>query len=285
MKNVLVIGALALLFVVGVAVFLRMGDEAPETAVETGPAVTEPSIEAPATAADEAPAESDEAQVVVEESAAEPEDDEQPILLAQADTSTAPQNWRFTEGQHYNRMVPSQPTMGGADKIEVAEFFWYGCSHCFNFEPTINAWAEGIPANVRFVRIPVLWNALHEMHARIFFTQDVLARNGVLADGEAFHNAVFQEIQQRGNRLTNEDSARRLFERYGVGADEFDRTWKSFEVDQKMRVAQDLGRRYSIQSVPAIVVNGKFRTGGADAGGYDVVTDVIDELIARESQR
>lgn len=285
MKNILVIGALALLFVVGVAVFLNMSDKGLQPVVETGPAVTEPSSEAPAVATDEAPAESDEAQVVVEESAAEPEEDEQPILLAQADTNTAAQDWRFTEGQHYNRMVPSQPTMGGADKIEVAEFFWYGCPHCFSFEPTINAWAEGIPANVRFVRIPVVWNAVHEVHARIFFTQDVLARNGVLSDGEAFHNAVFQEVQQRGNRLTNEDSARRLFERYGVGADAFDRTWKSFEVDQKMRVAQDLGRRYSIQSVPAIVVNGKFRTGGAAAGGYDVVTDVIDELIARESQR
>jgi thiol:disulfide interchange protein DsbA len=285
MKNILITGALALLFIAGIAVYLGMGDKGPEAVVETGPAATESPIDAPEAATDETPAESDEAQVVVEESAAEPEEDEQPIILAQADTSTAPQNWRFTEGQHYSRMVPSQPTMGGADKIEVAGFFWYGCPHCFSFEPTVNAWVEGIPANVRYVRIPVVWNAVHELHARIFFTQDVLARNGVLADGEAFHTAVFQEIQQRGNRLTNEESARRLFERFGVSADEFDRTWKSFEVDQKMRVAQDLGRRYSIQSVPAMVVNGKYRTGGPEAGGYDVVTDVVDELIARESQR
>jgi len=285
MKNILVVGVLALLLIVGVAVFLGMGDKESEAVVESGPAATAPAIEEPVAATDEEQAENDETQVVVEESAAEPEEDEQPILLAQADTTVAPQNWRFTEGQHYTRMVPSQPTMGGADKIEVAEFFWYGCPHCFTFEPTINAWAAKIPANVRFVRIPVVWNAVHQLHARIYFTQDVLARNGVLADGEAFHAAVFQEVQQRGNRLTNEDSIRRLFERYGVSAEVFDRTWNSFEVDQKMRVAQDLGRRYSIQSVPAIVVNGKFRTGGPEAGGYDVVTVVVDELIARESQR
>jgi len=285
MKNILIVGVLALLLIVGVAVFLGMGDKESEAVVETGPAATAPAIEEPIATTDEEQAESDETQVVVEESAAEPEEDEQPILLAQADTTVAPQNWRFTEGQHYTRMVPSQPTMGGADKIEVAEFFWYGCPHCFTFEPTINAWAAEIPANVRFVRIPVVWNAVHQLHARIYFTQDVLARNGVLADGEAFHAAVFQEVQQRGNRLTNEDSIRRLFERYGVSAEVFNRTWNSFEIDQKMRVAQDLGRRYSIQSVPAIVVNGKFRTGGPEAGGYDVVTVVVDELIARESQR
>jgi len=285
MKNILIIGALALLLVVGVAVYLGMGDKGTDAVVETGPATSEPALGEPDVATDEAVAEDDETQVVVEESAAEPEEDEQPILLAQADTKITPQNWRFKEGQHYNRMVPSQPTMGGADKIEVAEFFWYGCPHCFTFEPTINAWAAEMPGNVRFVRIPVVWNAVHELHARIFFTQEVLARNGVLADGAAFHEAVFQEIQQRGNRLTNEDAARRLFERYGVSADVFDRTWKSFEVDQKMRVAQDLGRRYSIQSVPAIVVNGKYRTGGPEAGGYDVVTDVVDELITRETVR
>jgi thiol:disulfide interchange protein DsbA len=223
--------------------------------------------------------------VVVEESAAEPEEDEQPIILAQADTSDAALNLQFTEGQHYSRMVPSQPTMGGADKIEVAEFFWYGCPHCYSFEPTINRWAAEAPANVRFVRIPVVWNRVHELHARLFFTQDVLARNGTLADGEGFHEAVFVEIQQRGNRLTSEDSIRRLFERFGVSAENFDRAWNSFEVDQKMRVAQDLGRRYQIQSVPAVVVNGKFKTGGPEAGSYDRVPDVIDELIVRESQR
>jgi thiol:disulfide interchange protein DsbA len=123
------------------------------------------------------------------------------------------------------------------------------------------------------------------LHARVFFTQDVLARNGTLADGEGGHEAVFQEIQQRGNRLTSEDSIRRLFERFGVSAEAFDKTWNSFEVDQKMRVAQDLGRRYEIQGVPAVVVNVKYKTGGREAGSYDAVPDVIDELILRESQR
>jgi thiol:disulfide interchange protein DsbA len=167
----------------------------------------------------------------------------------------------------------------------VAEFFSYGCPHCYSFEPTVNAWASEIPANVRFVRIPAIFNRVYEIHARVFFTQEILARNGILANGEEFHAAAFQEIHQRGNRLINEDSVRGLFERFGVSAEAFDRTWNSFELDQKMRVAQDLGRRYQIQGVPAMVVNGKFKTGAAQAGGYDLIMDVIDELILRESQR
>jgi thiol:disulfide interchange protein DsbA len=284
MKNALITWALTLFMLIALAA-CGSGDKEPEAAVEATPAEQAPAEEE--VAADEAPAdEEDSTQVVVEESAAEPEEDEQPIMLARADSSDTPaQNWKFKEGQHYIRMVPSQPTMGGADKVEVAEFFWYGCPHCYSFEPTINAWAADIPASARFVRIPVVWNNVHELHARVFYTMEVLARNGTLADGEAFHNAVFQEIQTRGNRLTSEDSIRRLFERFGVDAEAFDKTWKSFEVDQKLRVAKDLGRRYNIQGVPAVVVNGKYRTGGQEAGSYDAVPDVIDELIARESQR
>jgi len=283
MKNAFPTGALALFMIFALSA-CGSGDKESGTAADTA-AVEQPAAdEQPA--GDEAPAANEEStQVVVEESAAEPEADEQPLLLAKADTEPAAQNWKFKEGQQYIRMVPSQPTMGGADKIEVAEFFWYGCPHCYSFEPTINAWAKQAPANVRFVRIPVLWNTVHELHARLYFTEEVLIRNGLLQNGDQFHAAVFDEIQTRGNRLTTEDSIRRFFERFGVSAENFDRTWKSFEVDQKMRVAKDLGRRYNIQGVPAIVVNGKYRTGGAEAGSYEAVPDVINELVARESQR
>ena len=284
MKNSVISKALGLLILVSLAA-CGSDDKGTEAAVEEAPAEPVPAEEQ-VVAEEEATADEDATQVVVEESAAEPEDDEQPIMLARADTTEKPvQNWQFKEGQHYIRMVPSQPTMGGADKIEVAEFFWYGCPHCYSFEPTINAWAADIPAGARFVRIPVIWNNIHELHARIFYAMEVLARNGTLQDGEAFHNNVFQEIQTRGNRLTSEDSIKRLFERFGVSGEDFDRTWQSFEVDQKLRVAKDLGRRYSIQSVPAVVVNGKYRTGGAEAGSYVAVPDVINELIAREGLR
>ena len=205
-------------------------------------------------------------------------------MLAQAEPPAPPANWQYREGQHYDRLVPTQPTVGGADKIEVAEFFWYGCPHCFDLEPVINSWAADLPANVRFVRVPATWNNLLVLHAKLFYTEEILVRNGVITDGAAFREAVFREYHDRGNRLTSEGTIQRLFERFGVGADEFNRTWNSFEVAQKLRVAQDLMRRYGVSSVPVIIVNGKYRTGNVP-GGFPKLMELIDELILRESIR
>ncbi|HWM26835.1 MAG TPA: thiol:disulfide interchange protein DsbA/DsbL, partial [Woeseiaceae bacterium] len=138
---------------------------------------------------------------------------------------------------------------------------------------------------VRFVRIPAMWNPLVKRHGQLYYTEEVLAKNEKIEDPEAFHAAVFNEYHRRGNRLTSEAAIEALFERLGVSAEDFQGTWKSFEVAQKMRVAEDLARRYAITGVPAVVVNGKYRTGGAEAGGYPALLEVIDELVARETAR
>jgi thiol:disulfide interchange protein DsbA len=249
-------------------------------------AITEAPVEMPAAEQ----AEDDMQPQMVEESAAEeePQAEDQPIILAQADeasASAAQQDWKFTEGTHYARMVPTQPTVGGADKIEVAEIFWYGCAHCYDFEPFINGWAENKPANVRFVRIPAIWNPLVKLHAQLYYTEEVLVNNGKIADPEQFHAAVFAEYHRLNNRLASMDAIQALFEKHGVSADDFNSTWSSFEVSQKLRVAQDLARRYSITGVPAVVVNGKYRSGAAEAGGYPRLLELVDELIVRESIR
>ena len=252
----------------------------PETPVAAEPESEEP--EAPEVAATEA---EEEAIQVVEESAAEPEPEEQAILLAQADTPAPVREWKYKEGHHYQRLMPTQPTVGGADKVEVAEFFWYGCPHCYDFEPYINNWDKEKPAGVRFVRIPAMWNGAVKRHAQLFYTAEVLIRNGAIENGPAFHDAVFQAYHRQGNRLMSDASIQKMFERFGVSADEFARTWGSFEVAQKMRVGEDLARRYSIANVPSVVVNGKYRTGGSEAGGYTNLIELIDELVARESAR
>ena len=223
---------------------------------------------------------------VVEESASESEPVDEAIVLAVAEPPAAKRDWQFKEGEHYVRLVPTQPTLGSADKIEVAEFFWYGCPHCYDMEPYINEWAENRDPNIRFVRIPALWNALYRLHGQLYYTEEVLVRNGVIKDPNGFREAVFQEYHRRGNRLTTEASIQKLFARFDVSAEQFKSTWDSFEVNQKLRVADDLVRRYSISSVPSIVVNGKYRTTATEAGGsYNKLMELIDELTVREGLR
>ena len=283
MKQLAIIGTILALLVGG---WILMRDPAPTpVAVEPHTAAqSEPTAEViePEAVADEV-----HPQMVEESAAAEEEvdDGDKPIILAQADTSTASGDWQFVDGTHFTRLVPTQPTIGGADKIEVAEIFWYGCAHCFDFEPYINRWAEKLPANVRFVRIPAMWNALVKLHGQLYFTEEVLAKNGKIADPEGFRTAVFLEYHRRGNRLASVDAIQAVFERFGVDEKDFKNSWGSFEVAQKMRVAEDLARRWNVASVPAIVVNGKYLTGAGQAGTYPKLLDVMDELIAREAVR
>ncbi len=283
MKHVKWIGRV--LFIAGLLSLYSCSKE--ETAVgptEEEQAVAEQIDESSNETPEEAEDAATETHEVVEESASEGEPEDESIVLAVAETPAAIREWQFKEGKHYARMVPTQPTVGGADKIEVAEFFWYGCPHCYDLEPFINDWAENRDPGIRFVRIPATWNTLVRLHGQLYYTEDVLVRNGVIKDPAGFHDAVFQEYR-RGNRMTSEAAIQKLFARFGVGEDEFQRTWSSFEVNQRLRVADDLARRYSISSVPTIVVNGKYRAGAAEAGSYPKLIELVDELTVREGLR
>ncbi|MDG2107123.1 MAG: thiol:disulfide interchange protein DsbA/DsbL [Woeseiaceae bacterium] len=224
---------------------------------------------------------------VVEESAAETEPEDKAIILARADdpAETVSRSWKYKEGRNFTRLIPTQPTVGGPDKIEVAEIFMYSCPHCLTLEPHINGWAENKDPNVRFVRIPAIFNQLAQIHAQLYYTEVFLVRNGQLKNPAAFRKMVFEEYHNRGNRLTSQTSIERLFVRAGISSDEFNRTWSSFEVNQSLRIAQDLARRYNVTSVPMVVVNGKYHTDVSKAGGIPQLLELIDELTEREGLR
>ena len=224
---------------------------------------------------------------VVEESSSEIETKNTGIILAREDNLIKSNSkiWKFKEGQNFLRLIPTQPTVGSADKIEVAEIFMYSCPHCFTLEPHLNEWAENLDPKIRFVKIPAIFNQLAQLHAQLHYTKTFLAKNGLLKDSDAFHRLIFEEYHNRGNRLTSKGAIERLFNRAGVSSDDFNRTWSSFEVNQALRVAQDLARRYNVRSVPMVVVNGKYQTDVSKSGGIPQLFEVIDELIERENNR
>jgi len=260
-------------------------EDAAEMSADEAAAVEE-QVTDMATDIPESPVADTEALVVVEESAAEVEPEDQTIVLARADDElVAVRNWQFKEGKNYTRMIPTQPTVGGADKIEVAEVFMYSCPHCYDLEAYINRWAEDKDPSIRFVRIPASFNQLAVLHAQLYYTEIFLGKSGKLRDPIAFRNMVFEEYHRRSNRLTSQMAIQRLFARAGVNADDFNRIWNSFEVNQALRVAADLARRYNIESVPMVIVNGKYRTDMGMAGSYPKLIELIDELTVREGLR
>lgn len=196
------------------------------------------------------------------------------IQLAQA--PAPPANGRFVEGRHFQRLSPAQPTSSGPDVIEVAEVFWYGCPHCYEFEPFVQDWKGRAPDGVAVVSIPATWNPLLQLHARAFYTAEYL---GVLEDT---HMAFFREYHERRNPLDSEARLRDFFARQGVATADFDRAWSSFTVQSRLQRAEQLARRYRVTGVPMLVVNGKYTIDGRSAGGLRQMLDVAEELIARE---
>ena len=278
MKKLLVVFAVSL-------VFAGCGNkqDAESEAMETSRAEAEATEAAPAAVEESAAQQVDETLEVVEESAgAEEESTDEPIKLAMAEdpAEAVAQEWKYREGVDYFRLVPTQPTIGSADRIEVSEFFMYSCPHCFTIDAAVEQWSEELDPAVRFVRVPAIFNRIAQTHAQLFFAAELLAADGTLKDLGAFHNTVFVEFHNRGNRLLNQDAVQRLFDRFGVPADAFEKAWSSFPVDQKMRVASDLVRRYGVDAVPAFIVNGKYRVPNTAN-----VLDIIDELLVREGLR
>ncbi len=196
------------------------------------------------------------------------------IVLAQADA--APASGRFQLGTHYERLPAAQGTSSSPNLIEVAEVFWYGCPHCYTFDPYLENWREDLPEDVSFVRIPAVWNALLQIHARAFYAAEAL---GV---SDELHAPIFREIHINRNGLDSQGALADFFVANGVEAGAFDAAYESFAVNTKMNRADELTRRYRIASVPTVIVNGKYTTDAGMAGNYEDLMELIDELVAME---
>ncbi len=201
----------------------------------------------------------------------------QPSLRLGGSSGTSPTSAQFKEGANYAKVVPAQPTSVAPGKVEVVEVFWYGCGHCFALDPAIESWrAKSKPAYAEFVRIPAMWNETTRMHARVFYTAELLGKL------EELHTPIFREINVKANPLNTVDKITAFFRENGVSADEFQKAFSSFAVESKLQRADFLNRRYRIESVPTVIVNGKYRTDVGMAGGESQLFTLIGELAASE---
>jgi protein dithiol oxidoreductase (disulfide-forming) len=254
----------------------------PAPTVASEPTTTQTPTSAQAPSTEEAPADTAAAPVEsISETADEPSDEDtasvRPSLRLGGPASTSPTSAQFKEGTNYQKVVPAQSTSVAPDKVEVLEVFWYGCGHCYALDPALESWrTKNKPAYVEFVRIPAMWNDTLRMHARVFYTAELLGKLDEL------HTPIFREIHNKGNGLNTVEKITAFFRDHGVSTDEFQKAFSSFAVETKLQRADVLNRRYQIASVPVLMVNGKYKTDIGMAGGEPALFQLITELAASE---
>jgi thiol:disulfide interchange protein DsbA len=184
----------------------------------------------------------------------------------------------FVEGQHYEVIAP--PLAAGAEgAVEIIELFWYGCPHCFDFEPRVSAWASQLPTGVSFRRVPAVFARNWELHARAYYAAEQL---GVL---EAIHKPLFDAIHVEKRELFTQADLAKFCAEHGVKVEDFNAAFDSFEVDGKTRKAIAATRNSGIGGVPAMIVNGKYRVSAQLAGDYETLLKVVEFLAAKEQAR
>jgi thiol:disulfide interchange protein DsbA len=181
------------------------------------------------------------------------------------------------EGRDYARLA--QPlAMPSTGKIEVVEFFGYWCPHCNAFEPSLDAWARKLPADVAFHRVPVAFSAPQEPYAKIFFALEAMGQV------DAMQRKVFSAIHVQHQRLEKESEIQAFVAANGIDGAKFIETFKSFTVASKFKQARQLADAYRIDGVPTLGIHGRYFTSPSLAGGHEQALRVTDYLIQRARQ-
>ena len=184
------------------------------------------------------------------------------------------------EGQHYVRLsTPVAVSVPTGKAVEVIEFFWYGCPHCYAFEPALENWVKKLPADVFFRQVPVGFMAPHQLHQKLFYA---LEEMGQLASA---HRKVFAAIHQQNRRLNSESDILAFGKEIGLDETKLSAALKSFGTNTKASRAKQLADAYKIDGVPALGVHGRFYTSGSLAGSNENALAVADFLIQRSRQK
>ena len=215
---------------------------------------------------------------------ANPGDASLKTIVAMPDNVLLPSG-RWKSGTHYVPVSPAQSTTAEPGQVEVLEFMWLGCPHCAELEPTLEAWAKQKPDYVKFVQEHVMWGPVHRAHGRLLYTLQTLGK------GDLVHNA-FDEIHQNRNMLVSlkgddaeTQSIQLAFAKAnGISEADFKREYNGFTVNARLKRSEEINRRYRIDQVPEIIINGKYRTDVTKAGGKQQLLQLITDLVAAEKK-
>lgn len=158
-------------------------------------------------------------------------------------------------------------------KIEVIEFFWYGCPHCYSLEPLIETWLNKLPPDAQFRRVPAVFNDRWARDAAVYYAFEALGLVGRL------HRPLFDAIHRDGLRTDSPEALNQWLQRQGVDTKKFDEVVRSFGVQSKVRRAAQLSVAYRIDGTPAMAVQGRYTVGAEQSRNQKVMLDTVDYLI------
>lgn len=174
-------------------------------------------------------------------------------------------------GRDYTRLDPVQPTHSG-DKIEVLEFFFYGCSHCYHLHPQITAWEKKMPKDVTLQFVPVIFRDSWEAMARTFYALEAMGMERRL------HDELFNAWNVENQVLTEESDVEDFVAKHGIDRSKFAAAFNSFAVNSKVARANQMMRDYGIRGTPTLIVDGKYVITGLTP---DATIQVLNEVIAK----
>jgi thiol:disulfide interchange protein DsbA len=191
------------------------------------------------------------------------------VFLSQANAQS------YQEGRHYEAL--DVPVRTASDTgVEVAEVFWYGCPHCYAFKPFIERWAENVPDDVNYVKIPAALGASWVPHAKAFYALEAMG------ELDKVHDAFFEALAGERRQLDSGEALADFVAEHGVDGEVFLKNYNSFGVNARMQQAQSKVRGARVTGTPTIIVAGKYRVTASMAGSHEAVLDVVDYLVEQE---
>ena len=177
------------------------------------------------------------------------------------------------KGTNYVELSPPQPTETSG-KIEVIEFFWYECPHCYALEPLLPAWIKKLPKDVVFKRVPATFNDQWRVSARVFYALEAIGEEGRI------HAALFDAIHKDKLRITSESVHLEWLAKNGVDIEKFKAAYRSFGVDSKLKRSDQLMQSYRLDGVPTFAVQGRYVASATLNNDRQQLLSVVDYLIA-----
>jgi len=200
------------------------------------------------------------------------------LLLVAGTTMAA--NTDYQADKAYSVITPQQAKLGDSDKVEVLEVFWYGCPHCYRFQPYVKRWLEDNADKVSFIRLPAVLNKGWAIHTRAYYTAEAL---GVL---DEIHEPLFDAIHKHRRSLNSDETLMAFFEEHGVDNKAFRKAFYSFSVSGKVKQAEELTRRYQVSGTPAVIIDNQYYTSPKHAeGSYEELINIVDFLVTKSSNQ